>query len=320
MSDFSMQIELWKQCNNFCEFCYLEDQTKFTPEEIKLENIKKAHQIITNHFEKDPEQIKAIGFLGGEFFQGQIDTPTVRKEFYSLCRRCFDLIETNKIRDFWCYCTLTIGDQSDLYELVDLFDKTVTDKENHHFWIQVSYDPKGRYNAPGKFENWDKHLLNLQKYPFIRFNVTTIMTEAFLQAVLSKELDLREFKNRYKNKFFFKQPNPTNDKEKLAVMQRMPWFFPKRKTYIDFLRFIKKYDLSLFDEILNITLRSNEMFNSLEDRGNELTPDRRNKETWEEDCTEINPKCGHVVNYQCYADSDACCLCDYFKVKTNEDL
>lgn len=317
MSDFSMQIELWKQCNNFCEFCYLEDQTKFTPENIKLANIQKAHKIIDNHFKKDPEQIKAIGFLGGEFFQGQMDTLEVRNSFYELCKKCFKLIEEDKIRDFWCYCTLTIGDQKDLYELVDLFDKIVTDKNKHHFWVQVSYDPKGRYNQPGKFENWDKHLLNLQKYSFIRFNVTTIMTEVFLQSVISGKLDLKKFQERYKNTFFFKQPNPTNEQEKIKISKKMPWFFPKRQTFLHFLRLLKLKHLDLFNEILNITLRSNEMYNCLEEKDSKLEPDIRNKENWEEYTTEFNPKCGHIVLYQCYSDSDACCLCDYLKIKDN---
>ena len=69
-------------------------------------------------------------------------------EFFKLCKQTLDLIEADKVRDFWCYCTLTIGDQKDLYELVDLFDKTITDKEKHKFWILVSYDTTGRFHIP----------------------------------------------------------------------------------------------------------------------------------------------------------------------------
>lgn len=317
MSDFSMQIELWKQCNNFCEFCYLADQNKFVSDDIKISNLEKANMILDRYFLEHNESIKAVGFLGGEFFQGQMSNPTVKEKFYNLCKKCFHLINEDKIRDFWCYCTLTIGDQEDLYELINLFDSVVKDKEKHKFWIQVSYDTRGRFNQPGKFENWNKHMLNLQKYPFICFNVTSIMTEDFLQKVLSGELDLVKFQERYKNAFFFKQPNAINDKTKSEMLKNLPWFFAKRQTYLKFLKKLKMNNTDLFKDILNITLRSDFMFNQLEDE-DIIDPQIRDKTTWEETRSDTINKCGHPLNYQCYSDSDECCLCDYFKV--TEDI
>ena len=321
MSDVSMQFELWKQCNNCCEFCYLAGQNRYTPEEMKLENIEKVNILIDEYFNNNSEPIKAIGFLGGEFFQGQIDTQKVRKEFYDLCKKCFKLIEEDRIRDFWCYCTLTIGDQKDLYELVDLFDSMITNKEKHKFWIQVSYDTKGRFNPPSKFDNWSYHMLNLQKYPFVEFNVTSIMTEAFLQEVLTNKLNLNEFQKKYKNHFFLKQANSPHLENKETALKRMPWFFPKRKTYLEFLTKLKKESPVLFKELLDITLRADYMYNSLEDvEKGIIDPQIRDKKTWHESHNEYIEKCGHVRNYQCYADSDACMLCDYFRVKDNDDV
>lgn len=320
MSDISMQFELWKQCNNRCKFCYLAEESIFVPEKVKLENLRKVGLIIDEYFNTHSEQIKAVGFLGGEFFQGQMDTDAIKHDFYELCKKCFKLIDEDRIRDFWCYCTLTIGDQKDLYKLVDLFDSLVKDKEKHHFWIQVSYDTEGRFNQPGKLENWNYHMLNLQKFPFIRFNVTSIMTEDFLQKVLSGELDLAKFQEKYKNHFFLKQGNIIGDMTKEQIVEKFPWFFPKRKTYLDFLHKLKKENPILFDELLNISFRSDFMYNSLENQDERtLTPYVRDKETWEE--SGMDPlKCGHMQMYQYYADSDACCLCDYFKIKDKEDL
>ena len=321
MSDVSMQFELWKQCNNFCDFCYLAGQNKFVDEETKLENLAKVNTLVDEYFDTHSEQIKAIGFLGGEFFQGQMNTPAIKQGFYDLCKKCFYLINEDRIRDFWCYCTLTIGDQEDLYELVDLFDSIIQDKDRHKFWIQVSYDTRGRFNQPGKFENWDKHMLNLQQYPFICFNVTSIMTEDFLQKVLSGELDLNKFQEKYKNHFFLKQANSPHLENKKIALARMPWFFPKRKTYLSFLDKIKHECPFLFYELLDISLRADYMYNSLENSSiEEVDPQVRNKETWNETHNEYIEKCGHVKNYQCYADSNACMLCDYFKVRDNKEL
>lgn len=320
MSNVSMQFELWKQCNNFCEFCYLGEQNIFVSDEVKLQNLEKVSLTIDKYFAENIEQIQAIGFLGGEFFQGQMSNPEVKKNFYALCEKCFKLIDENRIRDFWCYCTLTIGNQEDLYTLVELFDKIVTDKEKHKFWIQVSYDVQGRFNVPAKFENWNYHMLNLQNYSFIRFNITSILTESFLQAVLSGELNLSEFQKKYKNHFFLKQANLIGRMTKQEILKKMPWFFPKRKTFLAFLHKLKKENPFLFKELLDISLRSDFMYNSLENQEKDnIDPDIRNKETWEEYSLNTNPKCGHVDLYQCYSDSDACCLCDYFKIKEKED-
>lgn len=325
MLDFSLQFELWGQCNNFCDFCYLSSEYLNTSDKTKIENISSAKNNLKLYFKDHSEKIKAVGLIGGEFFQGQLNSKVVKDSFFDLCKQIFWYIEQDKVKDFWCYCTLTIGDQKDLYELIDLFDKSITNKEEHRFWIQVSYDTIGRFNQPGKFENWDKHMLNLQKYPFININVTSIMTEDLLNKILFDKIDLYEFQHRYNNTFFFKPPyksgkDEINTKEKLN--KKIPNFFPKRKTFISFLRFIKKKYPDIFNNILNIRLRADYLFNL--DGDNILKhPLVRNKDNWNETAMdeEINLNCPyhHVTNYQCYCDSDACCLCDYLKIKDEID-
>ena len=136
----SIMFELWTECNNLCKFCYLGKNNRYTADKDKIKNLKKVIKLLDEHFKKEEDQYKAIGLIGGEFFQGQMRNPEVKKLFFDLCKHSFALINENKVRDFWCYCTLTIGDQEDLYEMVDLFDKTIIDKENHKLWILVSYD------------------------------------------------------------------------------------------------------------------------------------------------------------------------------------
>lgn len=314
MSDKSMMFELWTECNNFCKFCYLGTENRCTQKEIKIKNLKEASEIIGNTFNKEIEQYKAIGLIGGEFFQGQLNDPDVKKLFFDLCKQIFELIEQDKVRDFWCYCTLTIGDQKDLYELVDLFDSMIKDKEKHKFWILVSYDTWGRFELPGKKENWEKHMLKLQEYSFTRFNVTSILSEDFCEKVLSGEHDLIKFRDKYKCTYFFKQPTKTNDYESnKQFAEKYPMWFVKRKTYVEFLKKLKRDDINLFNNILNIEQRADDILHS--EGGYKVQ--HRDKVTWEESEMETNEKCGHVINYQCYADSDACCLCDYFKIKDN---
>lgn len=313
MSDKSIMFELWTECNSRCKFCYLGSHNQSTPDEKKLSNMNKVSDVISQTFTDDLEQYKAIGLIGGEFFQGQMSNPEVKNRFMELCKQIFALIEKDKVRDFWCYCTLTLGDQQDLYELVELFNKSVTDKEKHHFWVLVSYDTNGRFHTQQMKDNWEKHMLNLQKYPFIYFNVTSIMSQDFCEKVLSGEHNLTEFRKKFRiSTFFFKQPGQALDcKSREEFDQRIQNWFLKRKTFIKFLEKIKSEDPALLDNVLNIVQRADDILQGDSD----FAWQHRNKITWEESHMDTNPKCGHVASYQCYSDSDACCLCDYFKVR-----
>ena len=312
INEQSIMVELWEECNNFCEFCFIDSFNKKTNDDIKLNNIQLAKDILN----KINEPKKAFGLIGGEFFQGQLNTSFIKDSFYDLCKLIFDKMNNELIEDFWCCCTLTIGNQQDLYHLIDLFNKTIKNKEKHKFWILTSYDTKGRYTSKQKFDNWNNHMLNLQQYPFIKFNVTSILSQDFCEKVIKNKLNLNEFRQKYQCKLFFKQPTQTRCGKKEELNKKISWFFVKRKTFLEFLQKIKKDYTELFDEILNIDLRADTVYSEI--RGiKEIDPHIRNKETWDETDSDYNAKCGHIINYQCYSDSDACCLCDYLKIKNN---
>lgn len=308
----SIMIELWEECNNFCEFCFIDSFNKKTSDDIKLNNIQLAKNVLN----EINEPKKAFGLIGGEFFQGQLNTSFIKDNFYDLCKLIFDKMNDGLIEDFWCCCTLTIGNQQDLYHLIDLFDKTIRNKEKHKFWILTSYDTKGRYTSKQKFDNWNNHMLNLQQYSFVKFNVTSILSQDFCEKVIKNELNLNEFRQKYHCKLFFKQPTQTRCGKKEELNKKISWFFVKRKTFLEFLQKIKKDYNEMFNEILNIDLRADMVYSEI--RGTEeIDPHIRNKETWDESDSDYNSKCGHIINYQCYSDSDACCLCDYLKIKNN---
>ena len=106
--------------------------------------------------------------------------------------------------------------------------------------------------------------------------------------------DIILWKEKYKNHFFLKQANLIGRMTKQEILKKMPWFFPKRKTFLAFLHKLKKENPFLFKELLDISLRSDFMYNSLENQEKDnIDPDVRNKETWEELCTiPENPKTG----------------------------
>ena len=322
MSDRSAMIELWTECNNLCDFCFLGEDNRYETDENKLKILHNACDTVDKIIEKEQgEPLKAIGLIGGEFFQGQLNTKEIYDGFYAFCEKIFKLVEQGLIRDFWCYATLTIGDQKDLYTLIDLFDKTVTDKEKHHFWVLVSYDTRGRYHTEERRQNFLYHLENLQKYSFVRFNTTSIMTEDFCQKVLSGEHDLREYAKKYKSTFFLKQGVIPRGMIADEWKEKYPWFLVKRRTYIRFLKKLKLEMPEYFNEVLEINLRADDMYNDIKyfNSADEITAKHRDKVTWNEPAEEYLP-CGHIEMYRCYSDSQACCLCDYFAIKNGNLL
>ena len=71
-----LQYELWKDCNNSCKYCF----NQFVP---KVRDKKAALKYAIKNLEnRELEEGSTIGFMGGEFFGGQL----------SLCFTVFDQI------------------------------------------------------------------------------------------------------------------------------------------------------------------------------------------------------------------------------------
>ena len=78
-----LQFELWQECNNKCEFCYLGSNIEHTADQTKIESLKRTINMVDNI---DPSY-EVVAFIGGEFFQGQLKNPTVRALFFELMEK-----------------------------------------------------------------------------------------------------------------------------------------------------------------------------------------------------------------------------------------
>ena len=84
-----------------------------------MQSISDLNKAIDN---MDFKKYNNISLIGGEFFQGQLDDPEIHDLFFKTLKRIFQLYVDKKIGSIWLTCTLTIGNQKDLYELMDLAD------------------------------------------------------------------------------------------------------------------------------------------------------------------------------------------------------
>lgn len=314
----TIQFELWHHCGNKCAMCYLGSEGDFTPDTKKIEALNQAYEDLNN-----PEIIKnynTIGLIGGEFFQGQMQNPEVRNLFFRLIRKIHDMYKDGSIIANWIDATLTIGDEKDLYEVLDIFKDIKSG-----FWLITSYDTAGRFHTKKMEDHWHEHMKRIHDtYPNVHLNICSILTGDFINKYLSGELSLRSFMEKYDNAWFLKQPYPPRqfsgqyslDVRKTVNSTMLPNFFPKRQDFINFLIKVYQEDHWLWDKLYNIHYRANTLIrNSNDDKRRHVAEQRHKDSKVEGTGSPINPVCGHLTEYCAYSDSDACMLCDKQKIQ-----
>lgn len=313
MDDKILQFELWQECNSNCKFCYSGPDIACTLDAIKIRNLKLAIDKLKD--EKTYEEFDGTGFIGGEFFQGQLNNQEVKDLFFELMRVTNEQYKKNLIKKIWINVTLTIGDQKDLYDTLKVFG------DIEDLWLLTSYDTKGRFHSQKMEETWKYHMKKLHSlYPKVRLNTTMILSADFIQKYINGDINLKEFMDTYNTNLFFKVPCKVySTKEQME--QRVSNFFPKRN---EFLKFLKKFkdteDSSLWDKLFNIKYKADLVYRNYKDR---IVASVRNKKEALEYCKgdddvqkeidEATPKllpCGHLDSYACYIDSNQCALCD----------
>jgi len=332
MEKRSLQFELWQECNQLCSYCYLGQENRCTPTELKLDAVNKAYEFIQN--ENNIKDYDVISYIGGEFFQGQLNTPELKDAFYELIRFTGELHATGKISEIWLMTTMTIGDQHELYECLDLlvneYNKVNKPELIENVWIVTSYDTIGRFHTQKKLDTWKNSMYTLYKrYNGIKINVCTILTQDLITKYINDEFSFINFKNEFHNEFFFKQPSPGNvdaliDQSitdpmerqtigKQIMEKRLPGFFPLRNDFLTFLIKLKNENPELYEKLFNIKYRADDLYRNYNDMNNRMEHNHREKTTKAEasgDVVAAINSCGHQINYCCYLDSDACALCD----------
>lgn len=343
----SFQWELWQCCNNRCSFCYLGQENRHTDKERQVASLKGFLQAID---ELDFDVYNNVSLIGGEFFQGQLQDAEVRELFFQSIKKIAELYLMKKIGSIWLSVTLTIGDQADLYETLDIFDKAGVRPHPNYvssgLILCTSWDAKGRFHTRKSRENWEFHMKKIgEKFPWIKKNTTIILTQPMCELYLSDDFVPRKFRVEFGTDLFYKQPGyPDSDidnvdgfttllkcskegrvaEEMRKIKRQMNeafgfQFCPNRSTFRKFLIKYAKEDPDTFDRLFNIEHRADECFRNYNDF--KLHDDVRDKEGNIE-CSiytldMVNDKCliesrdkKHLVIYSTYADSDECMICD----------
>ena len=306
-----IQYELWRECNCNCTYCTLGFDNHKTENELKLQSMQTAIDEMKNF---EPNEHQTVGFIGGEFFQGQLNTPEIKSKFMELIKVANDLLNNHIVKDLWLNASLLIGNQKDLYEAIDLID------DKTKLWILTSYDSIGRFHTPKMLETWQYHMKNIHNlYPEIKLNTTSILTGDFIEKYLNDNIDIKEFKATYHTNLFLKttvKPGHLSHLSKQEINDKIGNFFPTQERFQEFLfTFYMREGAEEYHNLFSNDLRADEVRKNYNIDTKRNIKFIRDKQTLEETIDLIdehidNLSCGHSTIYQCYVNSDDCCICN----------
>lgn len=337
----SFQWELWSMCNNLCTYCYLGKENRHTDKARQMASLNDLHRSID---ELDTRIYNNVSIIGGDFWQGQLDDPEVHASFMSLMEKCAKLYADKKIGSLWITCTMTLGDQKDLYEMLDIFEKYEAYPNPEYgssgLWLCTSWDVHGRFHTPDRLTNWDYHMKHIHETrPWVKFNCTIILMEDFLKDYIEGRWSPKKFMEEYHTCLFFKQiglgVTPYDeiakdmgvDLPKTMIdtyLLSKQWlnkkygfeFAPHRATMLKFLRKYAEEDADTYDRLFNIRYRADELHRNYNSKEHDTTTMRNKTSANESDSANENMlnTCGHMLNYAPYVDSNKCCICDKISI------
>lgn len=237
-----IQYELWKDCANACKFCFNKGQKD-------LDKIESLKFVMDKLDDAEVDEYEEIGFIGGEFFDTQLDEPRVKELFYKLFDKCIDKILSHKIDKLYITTALLFDMNKYLIPFLDyLKNKGVLE----NVLLCTSFDLKYRFHTEKRRKLWEDNMLKLhQLYPTLRLHTETIVTGFFVNAVLNNEFSISEFCDKFHTHIDYIEAGSGfyyYDKKECA--KDMPDFFPTKDNFIKFLYKVaienKEIDLNTF--------------------------------------------------------------------------
>ena len=260
-----LQYELWKDCHIGCKFCC----NKGAPDLDKVESL-------TFVLEKlDDEEVKEyneIGFIGGEFFNGEIKDTTVKSLFYKVFEKCAKYINDGIINKLYITTALIYDMDIDLVPFLNqlkewgILNKTL---------LCTSYDFIYRFYTEERENLWKNNMLRLhEEYSELGLHTEIIVTQAFIDKVLADEFSITEFQNTYHTRCDYIEPASGlyyHDKTDASV--DLPGFFPTKRSFIHFCQKMCQTGEIDFDTFVSMELRSSKLYYI--DGGKRLVVDNR---------------------------------------------
>lgn len=253
-----IQYNMWKNCRNHCEFCFNRGyKTSDDDDKIRILNF-----VLDKLSDKETDSYNEIGFIGGEFFDNQLDNKNVKSKFYKMFDICKLRVEKGLLDKIYVATSLIFDINKQLIPFIKyisglgILDKTL---------FCTSFDLKYRFNNDGDLKTWQNNMIEIQKYiGDQKVHTEIIFTQFLIDSINSGKFDLCDFSKKYNTSIDFIEPTFTEYfSSREEMIQALPDFFPKRN---DFIKFVKEYsDKGIIDinSFLSIKLRSDTSYYDL---------------------------------------------------------
>lgn len=254
MNNF-IQFELWKDCKNGCKFCFNKGQQDVD----KLSSL----QFVMNKLNSgEMNNYNEVGFIGGEFFDNQLEQPMIKQTFYKMFDICIQKIHQGLIEKMYITTSLLYDMNVHLIPFLNyLRDNTVLENT----LLCTSYDLKYRFHTEKRKKMWEDNMILLHNlYPTLKIHTEMIVSGFLIDAVLQDKFSIKDFCQTYNTSVDYIEPcSGFYFFDKKECLKVMPDFFPTKDKFIQFLykTIIKNKEIDLMT-FLSPNLRSNtEYFN-----------------------------------------------------------
>ena len=309
-----IQFELWHNCTNECEFCYLNGCRKVYTEKQKQTSMQKVLDIL----ETDKVNgFNAVALIGGELFMGQQEDKNTRVIFQQLIKKMKSFLNKDQMKEIWLTSNLLTGNIQALSETLEILMKDLP--RYQRIMLCTSYDTQGRFHTKEAYNTWYNNLIKIHElFPRLCIHIQTICNQAFVDEWFEnrdKFIDfidkgfLMDFKPPATNAVDFIYHNTGREAyrvnlEKFAKTQSYKYLIDSREKFIEFWKSVAK---TFPDGVQKL-----KDFNS-----NHVKSECCYSVPWDEwfidrwDNNKENAPCGHCWDGYCYKDyPDKCGKCD----------
>lgn len=260
-----VQFQLWRDCEIGCKFC---QNRGLKNQNSKIDNIQFVIDTIKNN--RIIKEYNEIGIIGGELFGKQLRDEKVRSKFFELVKL---IAGSEQFKKFYLGTALIFKDLIDLFLVLEIFREH---KKLDNVLICTSYDTIYRFNENG-YKRWSFNMKAIHDfYPSVKLHVEIILTEDFCQKVIKHQFNPREFAIGMNCHIDYIEPMVNIPNISIEEYnKRLPNFLPRRKTFLEFLKFGKEHGIIDFENFLSPNLHSDLYF--IEQNGKPYVFDGRRK-------------------------------------------
>ena len=244
-----IQYQLWKDCSLGCKFCCNKGQRD-------LDKIQSLEFVLRKLDDPQTLDFNQVGFIGGQFFNKQIEDQRVRDLFYKVFQRASSM-HFQKI-----YVTTALS--FDLDKLFFPFLEHMREiKALDKILVCTSYDPMYRFRSEAHKLLWEKNIFQIhRRFPEAKIHTQIIVTQAFIDLVLADKFNILQFAEKLQTSIDYIQPESGlyyHGKEDAS--KDMPMFFPTKSSFIKFLRKVSLQNKWInLDVFLSMQLRSSKLY------------------------------------------------------------